>query len=184
MPGIPAEMATEMRIPRSPSGGILVAGLGLFLSTGAFRAEGPSAQFLGGALRRIGQPAVMGPLLAGPSLGPSVLGAILAGGAARPLPGEPTAEVHARRRLAARRTDAVAAHWHGNHRQLVRKVGRAKENSQKRLQLWGILRFATETSLASGSQLVEIERTHTWRLGDPAIGALRQAVMTAISGRW
>jgi K+:H+ antiporter len=83
----------ERRLPRSCGGGVVVAGL--LLSTGALGAEGPSAppaeditflveivvlifvgQFLGGALRRIGQPAVMGPLLAGLLLGPSVLGAI------------------------------------------------------------------------------------------------------------
>jgi Kef-type K+ transport system membrane component KefB/nucleotide-binding universal stress UspA family protein len=74
---------------------ILVAVLALSPSTGAFGAEQPSAapseeitflieivvlifvgQLLGEGLRRIGQPAVMGPLLAGLLLGPSVLGAI------------------------------------------------------------------------------------------------------------
>jgi Kef-type K+ transport system membrane component KefB/nucleotide-binding universal stress UspA family protein len=84
-----------MRLPKSRGGAVLAAGVGLFLSTCALGAEGPSAapseditflgeivilifvgQFLGEALRRIGQPAVMGPLLAGLLLGPSVLGAI------------------------------------------------------------------------------------------------------------
>ena len=69
---------------------------------------------LGELMQRFGQPAVMGQLLGGLLLGPSVLGLIWPAPAARAVSADGRAEKHDRCGIAARHPDAAAAHRHGN----------------------------------------------------------------------
>src|ERR1700683_93953 len=88
-----ADVAARGELPRA--GYFLLACLFSFIPTTAFAAQTPSSEdavvvfvaelgllllvgrAMGEIAQRIGQPAVMGPLIGGPLLGPSVLGVLL-----------------------------------------------------------------------------------------------------------
>ncbi len=84
---------------------MFIAELGLLLLVG---------RLMGEAAQRLGQPAVMGQLIGGLLLGPSVFGLIWPSAQHALFPGRRRAEEHDRRRLAARHPDAAAADRHGN----------------------------------------------------------------------
>ena len=88
--------------------GILVAEVLLLLVVGRVLGEG---------MQRIGQPALMGTLLAGIILGPSLFGWLWPAGAAFLFPKDRGPERHDRRPVADRHPDAAAADRHGDRPQ-------------------------------------------------------------------
>jgi hypothetical protein len=99
-----AAFAAE-QAPSEPSEAVFLAQLVLLLLV---------ARLLGEVMQRIGQPAVMGQLLAGIVLGPSMLGGVLAGGRAHDFRCRPRAKGDGGGRVRSRHPDASAAHRNGD----------------------------------------------------------------------